>query len=477
MRLLLKSPSSRASFLAATLVLLAPAPPVHATPEPALTAQDFAYGRSIELEQEGGLQHLRLPLEVLAALSPARTELRVYNEEHKLVPYALRVLENPAPREVAHAVLPFFPVRTTSPAPKLDSRLLTYRGPDGTLLNVELAGDRAGDATSTPPEVAFYLLDTSRLTAPVAHLRFELSAEATTFVWPITLEESNDLSTFSPLTRGTLARLRHGREQIDALELPLPPTRAKYLRMSWNGSPPAALREAHALLAPPRAPAPTLTTTIPGTLSAADGYVDFDAPASLTTRTLQLRLPVENTFVKGKLLGKNAPEDEYVVLAAGVFYRLKQEGADFTSSPIALRPQRALRYFRFEVESEAGRAALDPAPSLAVSAAVEQLLFVPRGSGPFQLAYGRHSAPRASLSANELTLTTGPEGIASDAPDTAKLGPRHELAGDAALQPPRHFPTLKIALWSALVGALALLAAITWHLWKTVNSTDVNPKT
>src|SRR5690606_24469402 len=86
----------------------------------------------------------------------------------------------------------------------------------------------------------------------------QLTSHEPTFVWPVTLETSSDLTHFSPTSaRGSLLSLRHGEHDVQLRHLDLSGLDAKYLRLSWSTAAlPATIEAVTAELLPERTTPP-----------------------------------------------------------------------------------------------------------------------------------------------------------------------------------------------------------------------------
>ena len=94
----------------------------------------------------------------------------------------------------------------------------------------------------------------------------------------------------------------------------------------------------------------------------------------------------------------------------------------------------------------------------------EQITFLARGSGPYQLAFGSAVANNAEQPVAEL-LRTLDRSETKVTPTAARIGERVVLGGDSSLHPgPAPLPWRRILLWAMLVGGVGLLAAMAMGL-------------
>ena len=92
----------------------------------------------------------------------------------------------------------------------------------------------------------------------------------------------------------------------------------------------------------------------------------------------------------------------------------------------------------------------------------QQLVFVARGSAPFQLAYGNASAQPGAYPI--ATIVPGWRSDEELQAASATTGAQRELAGARALRAPVDYKTWM--LWGSLVVAVALLAWMAWQLMR-----------
>lgn len=450
--------------------------------ETQLQASDFAYGMQLEPTPGQALQTFVLPHEVLEHLSVQRAELVVTNRIGERVPHAVRQLRASDQERRRERTVPFFPLyqdRDVRPGAPSRVHVQVQRGNDGRLVRVDLderenGVDNAGrtdEATEgTARTIAAYLLDTTQV-GPVERLRFQLTGHEPTFVWPVALETSRDLTHFSPTSvRGSLLSLRHGEHDVQLQHLDLFGLDAKYVRLSWStAAPPATIEAVTAELMPEQ-------TTPPLTVQHVQGAPDptspnhwlFDLGAALPIAKLELIMSEPNTVIEAELEARLHAESPFYPLYRGTFYRLEHAGTALQSTAVDVTPQYQ-RYVRVRVASRGGGLGSGRL-ELRAHVIPEQLLFVAKGEGPFSLAFGHYGASISAFDEAQLLELVGT--AASELAATSiTAGPIVELAGPSALTPPP--PTTnyaKWALWSILGAAVLLLAALSYTLFRRVNA-------
>lgn len=105
-------------------------------------------------------------------------------------------------------------------------------------------------------------------------------------------------------------------------------------------------------------------------------------------------------------------------------------------------------------------------PQLHVGWLPQQLVFIARGEGPFQLAYGKVGANSAELPIQ--TLVPGWRRDSQLRAASATAGAERVLSGARALKPATDYKTW--ALWGSLVAGVLVLA---WMAWQLARQTQI----
>jgi hypothetical protein len=95
-------------------------------------------------------------------------------------------------------------------------------------------------------------------------------------------------------------------------------------------------------------------------------------------------------------------------------------------------------------------------------------MFVARGRGPFQLAYGSARAQPSAYAIESLVPGYRTDSELHASP--ARPGEQGTLAGPMALQPPRDYKVW--AFWGVLILGVALLAWMAWRLAGQLKASD-----
>jgi hypothetical protein len=440
----------------------------------AFAPAEFAYGMNLTPAQGSALQTFKLPQEVLMHLDADRTQLAVFNHAGEQVPHAVRDLTPTWHAETTQVRLPFFPIYgdTTAGAAAEPVTVQVQRKNDGTLVRVEVgqhgAAHDVAPAAATRPIIA-YVIDASALRQDIQQLKFEVSAPQTTFTWPLTLDTSADLDTFrSTSVHGTVLSLEHDGQRVESNQLELDGLSSKYLRLRWSlPEAPATLESVTAVLTSTSESLPLDTRELAGTAVAnRAGTWEFELGADLVVAKADVLLQ-KNSVLQATLEGVRA-EGAASALYTGTFFDLVQDGETLHSRAIDAGFG---RYRKLRLTASNGAGGLGSGPvNLRAQVVPEQLLFVARGEGPFTLAFGHVGAVPSAFSEAALTAPLGLR--ARDLPvSSATAAPLFELGGPQALTPRAPAPNwTKPILWSVLVAAVALLAALSVRLLRRVDT-------
>ncbi len=440
-----------------------------------LTVSDFAYAMRLDVQNESPVQALVLPREVLLRVDPDRAAVRVFDAAGQLVPYAIRELELHENESSQVVSLPFFPIVEQNAASSHPSSVVSVqvaRRADGTLVKVAVpqsSEKRAGDDSGVMRSV---VIDASQLPRGIARMHFSLSGTEPSFVWRVALERSSDLLDFvrTPV-RGSLVSLRHGEFSIDAHDLELDGLSAPYLRLTWEGLAPARIDAIEAELVARRRAVELPVLEVDGQRDTKQASTwQFDLGASLPVRSLEFTFSEPNTLIEGSVEMQRDVDSPSHSLGARQFYQVERAGRILRGAPVRVSGER-MRHVRLVVSPKGGGLG-SGAVRLRARTAPEQLLFLARGQGPFQLAFGRHGAAAASVELSDLSGLL--DGVSDELnSSTVEMGPIVETGGAALLEAPTPGRDWRrLALWSALSAAVLLLGGLSVALWRRMDRVD-----
>ncbi|HEX6241558.1 MAG TPA: DUF3999 domain-containing protein, partial [Polyangiales bacterium] len=417
---------------------------------------------TLAIQPGQAVQTLLLPLQVYRGTRDGHPDLALFDPRGEPVPFALRNLRGRTRHTEEKLTVPLFPLRQLeTQAPGSPMRMQIRRDDAGTIVDVAAPGIVS---PRTRTKVVGYVLDASKLEHAFDRVELVWDAHADGFQVRVRVEGSEDLANWQLLSPNVavVGELRHEGHSIEQREIPLHPTRSKYLRVVWEGNFPVALRSAqlHVERSSVEQAAPRVVVSAQA-LRAADHEYRADLGGSFPLTAITPRVP-ENTLVVGSLSVRQRLDQPLTPLTNGQFYRVHHAGVEFVNPPleIALVPA---RYISLTVDPRTD--AIFNALAFEVEYAPEQLLFVTRGEGAYVLAFGSYRAAPPSFEADQL-LAFLPEAARRQLPtETARAVDLQALAGESARREPLppHSYRMQV-LWGVLILGAGLLVVLAFRL-------------
>lgn len=383
-------------------------------------------------------------------------DLRILNGDGEPVPFSIDVPRDVAPQaRTLHDVRWFATPVDDTQRPGAAGVVL---GADGVL--------RATGTPAAPESTRAWLVDLSPLhdgnTATVTALVVALPAVE--FQSGVNVQASDDLQHWSPVAQATLFRLSNQGSTLVQDRVEFNGLRAKYLRLTWQGKPPApeAVRAELAVGAPVAAADSAIQwrAGLAPVQTPAAGDYQFDTGGVFPVERVKVRLPQANTVAQATLYARADAQAPWRMITSVRLFRLAGAGgqAEQENTPVTV-PATADRYWRLQVDTRSGGLGAGT-PQLAVGWRPATVTYAARGSVPFSLAIGEvargHPVARSDLLAG-----------ASPAVASAQLGAMTDSPADALKAEPPAGRTRQWILWGALVAAVAVLAAMAWKLFQT----------
>ena len=422
--------------------------------------EQFAYATPLWVPDVSPVVTLEVPFAVYRdCVDPGLRDLRVLNRAGEVVPYALRRPPVAQPGRATAVHVPLFPLRGDATAAAAALKLSIDAG--RTQLEVQGAG-----ASETVAPITAWLVNASAVDADIDSFSWEWPADAADFSVGVLLEASDDLEHWRTVAPAApLARLRHGGEVFEQHGMAFAPTRAKFWRASVVGT--GELPALIAVTATPRAgevPAERLRTEADGAPQAGQpGDYLFDLGAQLPVDSVELELPDINTVAEVEYFARRDARDAWQSVARGAVYRLQGANGELTSPALAT-PGGSRRLWRVKVDPRGGGIG-QGIPRLRAGWLADQLVFVTRGAGPFELVYGSFSAPAADVALASLLPAGNASSFDAAALPKAQAYEPQEAGGRELLEaPPPPRPWRAWVLWGALLAGVATLGALAWSL-------------
>jgi len=411
---------------------------------------------ALELDGSAAAYTVVLPASVYAA--SRRTDLgdiRVFNAAGEPVPYAIETSA-----AVAHAVPQLEPVRwfpLPSGADPQQSALSVTIAPDGSL--------RAAGRTSTgKPGRTQHDTDLIDIGNAAGHAEALLvHVRNDNYQGRVTVAASDDLRAWRSAGQAQLLKASYAGNTLVQERIALEDVHARYLRLRWlDQAPDIASIEVQVQgdpVAPSAGPARQWREGLQARAGAVPGEYLFDTGGAYPLDRLSLGLPQINTVAHATIYSRAAPEAPWRRVTDAALFHVRSASAEQNNPPleIALDSDREWRVMVDMRNGGLGSGTL----TIAAGWRPAVLTFVARGAAPFTLAVGNGASASAALGRDDLLAGTSavaaPAHLGAVLPATAQ--DRNVLS--ASRDPDA---TRRYALWAALLIAVAVLAAMTWHL-------------
>jgi hypothetical protein len=408
---------------------------------------DFAYGIPIEADTRDALYEIEIPAAVYRGVTRADIgDIRVFNGQGEVVPHALR----PLVRTIAAVSLPVFPLYGEVDEKLGDLSVRINKRGDGAIIDIQKRAKGSGQMD----RLRGYLVDASSLKSAIEALHFDWKTASESFVGQVRVEGSDDLAAWTILAdKAALARLTFGGHQVQRNRVELRFATFKYLRVSWPKS--QAPLESLSAAAEPAAhviDSPRVWETIAGSeIPGKRGEYSYDLSGHFPFDRLRVALPQVNSLVQLQILARATTSDEWRPMTSATAYRLRDRDTEVTSQEIAIK-SRGERYWLLRADQKGGGVG-GGVPAIQIGWVPQRLVFVARGVGPFQLAFGNAGTKPAAYPIEALI-----PGYKTDAEfkiKPATLGAQITISGAARLR--ASWDHKKLALWGSLIFGVMLL--------------------
>ncbi len=442
------------------LITQQPVPEKHVT----VHREDFAYGARLQTDPGHALQRLVLPASIYDAITrPDVGDVAVFNASGAQVPHALvrvsdTVKENPDVR------LPVFALKGDANSRGADTVVTVEHSENGAIATVKTT------ATEQTTLVA-YFVDLTSCKQPVRSITFKFGEGDASFIKHLRVDTSDDLQSWSTTVYDTVvASFAHEGHRIDKETVETDPFTSKYMRISWDGTPPSRPLEQVIIGLASSSTEPAREWMNVSEVSAPrPGAYRFHLPGFRPVDRIRLHLPEDNTLAEATLASATSSDGAWSTRYSGLIYRMdaKEVGEQVIPVEDAADP-----YWQMEISSVGGGIG-NGTPSFEVGWQPHEVMFVARGEGPFVLAYGNANTAVAAFDPQALaTMARTNEG--GEAIGTASIiDAKVELGGTAKLtpEPPdASLPIRRIVLWLSLAAAVLLLGWMSVRLFRQLGT-------
>ena len=434
-----------------------------------LKPADFGYGMALQTDGKDGVYKVSIPLDVYKVVRYADLrDVRVFNADGEVVPHVVTRSAGSVSVKSEPIELPRFPIYASAQSKLGDLDLQIKRDAQGTVINLNNRSSVAGQN-----KLVGYLLDGNKVGPAVKEIELQWSDTIANYVGSVTLEASDDLATWRTLAKDApITRMKFGDHMLDQRRVKFAATPLIYLRISGssadaNDAPLPELTRVSAIPADISAEAPRSWSTMVGKpIANKPGEYEFDVGAQVPIDRIHVELPQMNTLIQAELLARANEKVEWQSVAQTTAYRITQNGRQFNSDDIQINRD-GRRFWLVRIAQQGGGLGKDN-PSLKVGWLADQILFLARGRGPFQLVYGAEGVKSGEVPITSLML--GGDGKGGIQAQSIALSAPMPLGGEARLaRLPEPFPWKKWMLWGVLGLGVLLMAWMASRLMGQMN--------
>jgi hypothetical protein len=432
-----------------------------------LRPQDFAYGWEIEAGSGGPVFQFDLSEEIYHRVVRSDLgDLGVFNGQGEGVPFGVSHQLSEEQESRSHQEIPFFPIEGHPVEARSGSAIRLKEDASGKVVQVQFPGvpgkQRGG--------VRAYLLDLKGLGQGLRSLEFDWSTPGSGRVVSVRLEASEDLKEWVTLASGsTLVKLAYRGQQFEQKRLEVSEVRGRFMKLTWEGEASFQLNSVRGEFVSGKVlPASRQWSKVTGN----EQFI-YDRKSRSPVDRLRWILPDQNMFLRYQVFSAESETGPWTVRATGMAYRLLMDGKEVTSEVVPLSGPSGDRYWKLELE-KGGTELTGRLPQLELGFVPHRLMFLARGAGPFQLAFGSAASGApvsglASLMADLKNARGGQEVVPSK---VVLKGGIKELGGAARLVPApvvKPLPWKQWALWAVLVLALVGVARMAFKLYREMS--------
>uniref|UniRef100_UPI0018D0E052 DUF3999 domain-containing protein n=1 Tax=Ralstonia solanacearum TaxID=305 RepID=UPI0018D0E052 len=307
-------------------------------------------------------------------------DLRILNGDGEPVPFAIETPRDAAPQARTLREVRWFATPADEDSPPGTPGVVL--GTDGVL--------RATGPAPAQASARAWLLDLSPLREAVTAVVVGLPAVE--FQGGVSVQASDDLQHWSPVTRAALFRLTNQGSTLVQDRIELAGVHARYLRLTWQGKPPAPDTVRVELAAgAPAVPADSgiqwRAGLAPAQVPGAGDYL-FDTGGVFPVERVKIRLPQTNTVVQATLSARADARAPWRPVTSVRLFRLAGAGGQGEQeSPAIVVPATGERYWRLQVDTRSGGLGAG-APALSIGWRPATVTYAARGNVPFVLAVG-----------------------------------------------------------------------------------------
>lgn len=302
-----------------------------------------------------------------------------------------------------------------------------------------------------------WIIEIAAVDQAIETLQVELSGQAGDFNAQLVVQASQDLQQWQHLNTASIVSLQQDGQRLQRLQIELPGSSAKYLRVQSLDAPAGLLISGFKLKQRPfgivRSP-PLQWLQANYLKKDGRGFV-YELPARISPEQFNIELNNTNAIAQFSIAARQNELDYWQPQSSLTVFRLRAAGVSLDNEASSVQSGR-VRYWRIESNTE-----IDEAPVLKFSYRPEQFLLLTHGAAPYFIAAGSMKAQRDQYPLDVLVSQVKQNQGRDWKPAEVSLGKAVKAIGN--MEDISRMPTdwRNILLWSVLLlGAAAVVLMV-----------------
>lgn len=384
------------------------------------------------------------------------SDVRLFDADKQIVPMQIQDYANET--SLKTEVLKFYPVNLAQKQQAGNSIVQFIKQDDGTITQVNVLKQKNAERN------AAYIIDASQMQKKqtIDKLQFNWQTQTSkTWVSKITIEGSNDLSTWQPLQQGVLAQLSSPGNLIQHNTIVLPNSHYNYLLVQID-QPVAQMRITHvtADLSKAHPAAMQWITVTPDKIIKSDATYIFYKKSNYPAQQMRFDVPGKNFSAEATIYARDNNQQSWNYIKSSLIYRLDTDNHQFQQLSTSL-PDSKEHYWKIHFKPFLGEQL-----KIQFGWPAAQIYFLTNDKSAYQLAFGNAAIDQRDAAA-AASIQQWIKDNKQVKPHTITVNESMKtLAGETALSKQYALPYQKLLLWIILVAAVILLGLMAMHLYR-----------
>ncbi len=384
------------------------------------------------------------------------SDVRLFDGDKQIVPMQIQDYTNET--SLKTEALKFYLVNLAQKQQAGNSVVQFIKQDDGTITQVNVLKLKHAEKN------AAYIIDASQMQEKqtIDKLQFNWQTQTSkTWVSKITIEGSNDLTTWQPLQKGVLAQLSSPGNLIQHNTIALPNSHYNYLLVQID-QPAEQIRITHvtADLSKAHPAAMQWITVTPDKITKNDATYIFYKKSNYPAQQMRFDIPGKNFSAEVTIYARENNQQSWNYIKSSLIYRLDTDNHQFQQLSTLL-PDSKEHYWKIHFNTFLGEQL-----KIQFGWPAAQVYFLTNNKSAYLLAFGN-----AAINQRDTAAATSIQQWIKDnkqvKPHTITIKENMiTLAGETALSKQYALPYQKLLLWIILVAAVILLGLMAVHLYR-----------